>query len=53
MYWNEYKTKSEKKTTADEYRYFVGSNFVGVYKLFVLIYSKTKKSVLKDFKTRN
>ena len=50
MYWNEYKTKIENKNTTDEYRYFVESNFVGVYKLFVLIYSKTKKSMLKDLK---
>ena len=50
MYWNEYKAKSENKNTTDEYRYFVESNFVGVYKLFVLIYSKTKKSMLKDLK---
>ena len=28
VYWNEYKTKSENKNTANEYRYFLKSNFV-------------------------
>ena len=40
MYWNEYKTKRENKNTRNEYRYFFKSNFVGVNRLFVLIYSK-------------
>ena len=39
MYWNEYKTKSENKDTAWEYRYFLESNFVGANRLFVLINS--------------
>ena len=39
VYWNEYKTKSENKNTANEYRYFLESNFVGVNRLFVLVYS--------------
>ena len=30
VYWNEYKTKSETKSTRNEYRYFLESNFVGV-----------------------
>ena len=38
--WNEYKTKSENKNTASEYRYFIESNFVGVNRLFVSVYSK-------------
>ena len=38
MYWNEYKTKSETKNTTNEYSYFLESNFVGVNRLFVLIY---------------
>ena len=38
VYWNEYKTKSEYKNTTNEYRYFLKSNFVGVNRLFVLIY---------------
>ena len=28
VYWNEYKTKSENKNTAIQFRYFVKSNFV-------------------------
>ena len=40
MYWSEYKTKSENKNTANEYRYFLESKFVEVDRLFVLIYSK-------------
>ena len=39
VYWNEYKTKSENKNTTNEYRYFLESNFVGVNKLLVLVYS--------------
>ena len=39
VYWNECKTKSETKTTTNEFRYFLESNFVvGVNRLFVLIY---------------
>ena len=37
--WNEYKTKSELKNTAIEYRYFLESNFVGVHRLFFLVYT--------------
>ena len=39
VYWNEYKTKSGSKNTANEYRYFLGSHFAGVSRLFVLFYS--------------
>ena len=39
VYWNEYKTKSENKNTANEYIYFLKSNFVGVNILFALINS--------------
>ena len=39
MYWNKYKTKSQNKDTANEYRYFLQSNSVGVNRLFVLVYS--------------
>ena len=38
VHWNEYKTKSENKNTTNEFRYFLKSNFVGVNKLFVLVY---------------
>ena len=39
VYLYGYKTKSEKKDTANKCRYFIESNFVGVYGLFVLVYS--------------
>ena len=39
VYWNEYKTKSENKNTANECIYSLESNFVGVNRLFVLVYS--------------
>ena len=38
MYWNDYKTKRGNKDVTNEYRYFLGSNFVGVNWLFVLVY---------------
>ena len=37
--WDKYKTKSEIRNTAIEYRYFLESNFVGVHRLFVLVYT--------------
>ena len=49
MYWNEYKTKSENKTTTNEYRYFIESNFVGVNRLLVLVYSNQDNNA-KDLK---
>ena len=39
-YWNEYKAKSENKNMTNEFRYFLESNFVGVNRLFVLVYAK-------------
>ena len=36
--WNEYDTKSENKKTTKEYRYFLESNFIGVNRLFFLVY---------------
>ena len=45
MYWNEYKTKSENKNTANQYRYCLESNFVGVNRLFVLIYRNQNDNV--------
>ena len=30
VYWNEYKTKSDNKNAANEFRYFLELNFVGV-----------------------
>ena len=38
VYWYEYETKSENKNATNEYRYFLKSNFVGVKRLFVLVY---------------
>ena len=38
VYRNESKTKSESKTKTNEFRYFLESNFVGVNRLFVLVY---------------
>ena len=34
IFWNEYKTKSEKENLTNKYRYFLESNFVGVNRLF-------------------
>ena len=39
VYCNEYETKSENKNTTKGWRYFLESNFVGVNRLFVLVYS--------------
>ena len=39
VYLNEYKTKSQNRNTINRYRYFLESNFVGVNRLFVLVYS--------------
>ena len=48
MYQNEYKTKSENKNTANEYRYFLKSSFFGVNRLFVFVYLN-RKDVVKQF----
>ena len=39
VYGNECKTKSENKNATNVYRHFVESNFVGVNRLFVLVYT--------------
>ena len=39
VYWNECKTKSENKNSANQLKYFLESNFVGVNRLFVLVYT--------------
>ena len=49
MYWSKYKTKSEKRNTTNEYRYFLESNFVGVNRLFCLVY-QIKIKMLKSIK---
>ena len=51
VYWNEYKTKSENKNTTNEYKYLLQSNFVGVNRLFVLVYLNRSDDV-RRFKTR-
>ena len=50
VYWNEYK-KSENKNTMNEYRYFLESNFVGVNRVFVLVYTN-QDADSKRFKIR-
>ena len=44
VYWKEYKTKSDNKNTANEFRYFLESNFVQVNRFFVLVYTKDAKN---------
>ena len=34
VYWNEYKTKSDNKSTINEFKFFLESIFVGVNRLF-------------------
>ena len=43
VYWNEYKTKIENRNTANEYKYFLKSNSVGVNRSFVLVYLNVKR----------
>ena len=47
VYWNEYKTKNEHKNTTNEYRYFAESNFIGVDRLFMLIYLNRDNDVIR------
>ena len=49
VYWN--KTKSENKNTTNEHRYFIKSDFVGVNRLFVLVYSNQDDNA-KTYKAR-
>ena len=51
VYWSEYETKRENKNTTNEYRYFTESSFVGVNRLFVLVYLNRNIDV-KQFKTQ-
>ena len=44
-------TKSKNKNTTNEYRHFLESNFVGVNRLFVLIYSNQDDNA-KRFKSK-
>ena len=38
VYWSAYKTKCETENTTNECRHFLEPNFVGIYRLFVLVY---------------
>ena len=39
VYWKKYRTKSNNKDTTSEFRFFLKSNFVGLNRLFFLVYS--------------
>ena len=39
VYLGEYETKKDDKNTTKEFRYFLETNFVGVNRLFILVYS--------------
>ena len=51
VYWNEYKTKSDNKNTTKEFRFFPESNFVGINRLFVSVYT-TQDAASKRFKVK-
>ena len=55
VYWNKYKAKSENKNTTNQLRYYHESNFVGVNRLFVLVYTNegdnAKRLNAIEFKT--
>ena len=51
VYWNVYETKSDIKSTENEYRYFLKSNFVKVNRLFALVYTN-KSNNAKRFNAR-
>ena len=51
VYWNVYETKSDIKSTENEYRYFLKSNFVKVNRLFALVYTD-KSNNAKRFNAR-
>ena len=51
FYGNEYKTKSDNKNTTNEFRFFVESNFVGINRLFVLVYTN-QNAASKIFKAK-
>ena len=51
VYWKEYKTKGENKKAINEYRHFLKSNFAGVNRLFVLVYTNQDDNA-KRFKAK-
>ena len=52
VYWNEFKTKSENKNTTSKYIFFLESKFVGVNRLFVIIYSNQDDNI-KRYKAKS
>ena len=52
MYWNEDETKIENKNTTNEHKYFIKSIFVGVNRLFDLIYSN-QDGIVKRFNDKS
>ena len=51
VYWNKYKTRSENKNTTNKYRHFLETNFTGVNRLFVSVYSN-ENADSKRFKAK-
>ena len=51
VYWNEYKLAIDNKITTNKFRFFLESNFVGVNRLFVLVYSN-EDTASKRFKVK-
>ena len=51
VYCNEYKSKGENKNATNEFWYCLESNFVGVNRLFVLVYPN-EDAASKRFKTK-
>ena len=49
VYWNEYKTNKRESNAANEYRNVLELNFVGVNRLFVLVYTN-QDDYAKTFK---
>ena len=44
-YWNKNKSKCQNNNTTNKYRYILKSNFIGVYRLFVLVYSNQNDNI--------
>ena len=52
VYWNEYKTESDNKKTTNKVRRFLESKFVGVGRVFVLVYTNPG-NVIIDLMLKN
>ena len=48
VHWNDYKIKSDNKSTTNEYIYFLEPIFVGVNRLFILVYTSEANNVKKN-----